>query len=458
MRVLPAIFRAYDIRGFYPSQINEPLAYAIGRNFTRALRRRGRVVVGRDARRSSPSLERAFKQGLREAGFKIVCVGVITSPSLIFFVHHFRTCAGVIITASHNPVRYNGIKIIMSDSNVVGGSALLKRVGVTALESAVRFYKKKRTPVLCVNRTAGALDKYAAFLVKKADVQRPLKVIIDASNGTAALVVRRIFGRIKNIVPVFLNAVVDSRFAAHGPDPTKSFAQRQASQAVRKHHADLGVIFDGDGDRAIFCDDKGKTLHAHQVWRLLVAGGKVRSSVHTAVDTFAVRTHCVHMRRAGIQPPYVYEGPVGRSFVPSLLKRHRADIGFEYSGHYYFKDFFWTDSGLMAALRVCSALSRLPYALSDFESLLSPLVWMPQAAVRCSRRRALQILAHVRRRFTSKGRISTKSGVSVDMEDIWFNVRLSNTEDVLRINVAGVDKNRCGSLQKKLVRLVRSLM
>lgn len=445
-----SIFRAYDIRGVYPTQINEGTAYRIARNIKRVFGSARTIVVGRDGRVSSPTLHEGLLEGLRVAGAKVVDVGVTTWPSMAFFVPRMGAQGGIMITASHNPPEFNGLKGIDKNGIPLGGGYMLKKIGRRLLERDIdpsRIAHSKNASRDLVDKKA-----YARFIASFVSVRRPLKIVFDASNGATSVFLHDIFSSLENIDSVFINATIDGSFPAHGPDPTAPHARDALCGAVQKEGADFGVVFDGDGDRAVFVDERGNDIKPEHIWRLLLTAGAV-ASVATVVDAYDAHILGRAMQEKGMSAVRLYESKVGHSFMTRGMRAHDAGIGFEYSGHYYFKELGGMGSGLLAAVKIANAVSLLPYSLSHFVSFLPHVHEMDEISMHFSRSHFAKLVQTIKKAFSSKGAtFSSADGLSVRLGGAWCNVRMSNTQDLLRINIKGESQRAVQDFAKKFAR------
>jgi len=442
-----SIFRAYDIRGVYPTQISEGTAYRIARNIKRVFGTARAIVIGRDGRLSSPALHEGLVEGLRVAGIKVIDVGVTTWPSMAFFVPRMNSQGGIMITASHNPSEFNGFKGIDKSGIPLGGGQMLKKIGRRFLERDIDPFRIAHSK----NALRELADKkaYARFIASFSSLRRPLKIVFDASNGTTSVFLHDIFLSIENINPIFINTTIDGSFPAHGPDPTRAHSRDMLSLAVRESGADFGVVFDGDGDRAVFVDERGDDIKPEHIWRLLLNNG-AQTSVVTVVDAYDAHILASTMEQEGMSAGHIYESKVGHLFMTRGMRAHGADVGFEYSGHYYFKEFGGVGSGLLAAIKVANAVSLLPYSLSRFVSFLPRVHEMDEISIRFSRPYFSKLVQTIKKAFAPLGAsFSSADGLSVQLDGAWCNVRTSNTQDLLRINIKAESERALRDFAKK---------
>ncbi|KKS83022.1 MAG: Phosphomannomutase [Candidatus Wolfebacteria bacterium GW2011_GWC1_43_10] len=448
-----SIFRHYDIRGIYPSQLNEGVIFWVAKAFGKICNPSRSLIVGHDIRQSSLALYPVLVSTLRSAGFKkIVPVGFITTPMYVFLAERLKAGGAVMLTASHNPKKYGGLKFIDGKKLPIGGKEILKKIidwkgKITPPPVSYGTGAKKMKKNY--SRPTHFHKKYADFLSRFIDVRKRLKVVIDCSNGSVGPVwqiLRESFRR-KGIEIMIVNQKPDGNFPAHGPNPLAEKAIRKLKNVVLRRRADLGIIFDGDGDRVVFVDDKGRPMPPVGIWYLLLVEEKALKTVYSTASEFDVNLITSTLGNAKAFKNYL--SPVGYVFLKKILKNKNADLGFEYSGHYYFKDFFFHDSGIVAAIKIIGKISKLPYKFSDFSDLLPRIERFPQINLKCrSRQDAPEVFSRIGEHFKEKGfAVSYFEGVSVNLGNSWFNLRLADTEDLFRLNLSGV--NRAGLLSLK---------
>lgn len=439
----PLIFRLYDVRGRYPNQLNEKEVFDVASRLKAVFGKNKKIVVGHDCRKSSPSLYSSLSNGLKLSGFKVVGAGLITYPMIYFLVRRLKTGGGIMITASHNPKEFNGLKIIDASGKTLGG---LEVFGKIKNQKPASFYPKK---VFRKKADDDFQSQYARQLNGFFTVERKIKAVIDGSEGTAGPILKKLSFPSK-IKPFFSGTVPDGNFPSHGPDPTRPGACRKASKLVKKLGADIGVVFDGDGDRAVFLDNNGRQVRPEQIWRLLASRYDFPRAVCTVVDRFYIDILLKDARplfKANFK-----ETKVGHLFVRKSAKNRNADISIEPSAHYYFKEDQFSGSGILAMIKVFNALSAMPYKLSDFVRMLPPIRRIPELNKKFSRKELSLLYSKIKRRFSGRAKeIYFLDGISALGDGWWFNLRPSNTEDVVRINIEALDKKEILSLKKELL-------
>jgi phosphomannomutase len=424
---LDQVFKAYDVRGVYPDQLDEELAERVGRAFV-ALSGSGTLAIGQDMRPSSKPMADALAAGAMAQGADVLRVG-LCSTDMLYYVSGALDVAGVMLTASHNPARYNGLKLCRPGAVPVGeesGLADVKRM-VAAGEPATPGARRGRE-----RQADDLLERYAAHVRSFADVGslRPLKVVADAGNGMAGHVVPAIFSDLPfELVPMYFE--LDGNFPNHPADPLNPANLVELQARVVAEGADVGLAFDGDADRVFLVDELGATVPSSLVGALVARLMCEREPGATVLhNLICSRVVPETIREAGGVP---VRTRVGHSFIKAVMAETGAIFGCEHSGHYYFRDNYRADSGLIAALVALDALSRGGRPLSE---VLAP--YRRYAASGEINRRVdgdpRKVIEDVAGRYPADA-ADFVDGLTVDGGDWWFNLRPSNTEPLLRLNV-----------------------
>lgn len=448
--MLEKIFKAYDIRGTYPQPLNEAGAWRIGFGCGTFLLAQAvkdgatgdgarRLVVGRDMRTSSPSLRDALVRGLRDAGAHVVDIGMVDTPAVYFAINHLDAAGGVQVTASHNPPQYNGFKISKRFAKPVGEATGLKDILRLALDADE---SRKGTGA----GTSDALDLWSAYrdhVLRFVDTGgKPIRVAVDASNGMAGTMVPAVFGprgsRVRGLDIVEINFDNSRGVFAHEPNPLVAANLRDTQDAVTRHNADFGVCFDGDADRLVVVDDKGRPVGCDHLTAFLGAWFLRQTGPSAVVyDLRSSKAVEEDIRKAGGEP---VRSRVGHVFMKSELAQRRGVFGGELSGHFYFRDNFNADSGAIALAVVLTALAQSGRKMSE--------IIAPVARYQQSGERNFEVedkdgaLTALKARYGSRGKVDELDGVTVDCfdrEGWWCNVRKSNTEPLLRLNLEARD-------------------
>jgi len=449
MALDPRVFKAYDIRGLYPEELDEEGGYAIGRAYVEQFEPKT-IAVGRDMRVSSPSMAEAVIRGASEGGAEVTDIGMAGTEMLYFAVGELQLDGGVEVTASHNPKEYTGMKIVRRGALPVGGDSGLFDVRDRAL--VLSGHDRGQTPAM-----AKEVDIHPAFTKKVLsfiDVQavRPLKVVIDAANGMAGVMLPPLLDRLPvDAVRCFFEP--DGTFPNHEPNPLLPENREFIMGKVLAEEADLGIAFDGDADRCFFVDDTGEFVPGDFVTALLAEtmlekepGGKILYDVRASwavPDTVG--------RAGGI--PLVNR--VGHAFFKHRMREEGAIFGGEVSGHYYFRDFHQADSGTIPALLMLELVSRREQRLSE---ILQPFRerYFLTGEINSQVEDVALKLQELKERFAAEGEVSHLDGLSVTAKDWHFNVRPSNTEPLLRLNLEARDPELMARKRDEVLELIRS--
>jgi len=433
--MLERVFKAYDVRGTVPDPLNEQVAWRIGNATAQFLRAAlsgydrsdpdvNRLAVGRDMRTHSPALQQAFIEGAVAAGTYALDVGLVDTPQIYFAANHLKCCGGVQTTASHNPANYNGFKICGPKGRPIGADSGLKeieRIAKALSRHAVELHGKVARVDLA--------EPYKRCLRRFLVDPRPMNVAVDASNGMAGRWFPILFGDVAGLKITPLNFEHTGAFV-HEPNPLVAANLGQLRATVREQKAEFGACFDGDADRCIFVDERAEIIPCDLLTALLAAE-YLREHPGAAVvyDLRSSRIVRETIVALGGQPK---RQRVGHVFMKRAMADSNAVFGGELSGHFYFRDFWYCDSGMLAFVAVANALTRHGRKLSE---LLQPFRrYFPSGErnFRCADKPAA--LRRVEEKYAG-GRIDHLDGLTVEFEDWWFNVRPSNTEPLLRLNL-----------------------
>ena len=450
----PAIFKAYDIRGIYPGQISEEDAWKIGYATARFLRslltgyERGQansqsLCVGRDMRTHSEAIAKALIEGMNSTGANVIDIGMIDTPQIYFAINHLGTCGGVQVTASHNPAKYNGFKVSGLDAKPIGADTGLKDIEHIAL--ALLHTKGKATgSVASRDLTVEYKDHVLKFLKPKTKM---MKIAIDASNGMAGKMVPAIFSELP-IEIIDINFEHAGKFK-HEPNPLVEKNLAPVKAAVKKNKCDFGACFDGDADRLMMVDEKGDTVSCDLMTALMVPYFLVKEPKSTVVyDLRSSRIVAEEIIRHGGTPR---RERVGHAFMKKALRDSHAVFGGELSGHFYYRDNYYADSGMITLVHVINILSQADVPISE---LISPLrTYSSSGEINFEVDDKQTKMDEFARRY-SDGRIDHLDGVTIGYKDWWFNCRPSNTEPLLRLNVEAKSKEL---LDEKLSEIAEQL-
>lgn len=446
MEIDDSIFKAYDIRGTYPDQLDEETAYAVGFGLSTLLKP-GRAVIGHDMRISSEALNSSAIKGLMEGGADVDDIGLISTDGMYFAVGKYGYDCGVMITASHNPPQYNGMKVCEKEAVPLSGDGKLGEIKRIILSD--KFKKAAKRGSL---KKKNIISDYVEHILGFVDISKikPFKIAVDAGNGMAGMIVPELFKKLPcELIPMYFE--LDGSFPNHPASPIEPENVADLKEKIKETGADLGAAFDGDADRVFLIDENCKTLGGDMVTALVAKAllkknpgstvlynlicSKAVPEVITAAGGKAIRTR------------------VGHALIKPLMKENNAIFGGEHSGHFYFRDNWFADSGLIA-LMVCLEL------ISEADSPLSEQVAVFDRYFRSgeinSKVDDIQAkLKEIENEF-SDGKIDKLDGLTVEYNNWWFNVRPSNTEPLLRLNVEADDQKTLKETTRRILDVIRS--
>ena len=444
MGPLDAVFKAYDIRGTVPDEISPELARLVGAAFAR-FTEASRVVVGRDMRPSGVELVEAFSDGATATGADVVDLG-LCSTDLVYFAAGHLDAPAAMFTASHNPARYNGIKLCHAGARPIGQDTGLADIKALVAEGSVPDEGGERGSVSQLD----LLDKYAEHVRSfvDRDVLRPLKVVADTANGMGGLVVPRVFDGLPFELEI-LFPELDGTFPNHPADPIQPENLKALQARVLETGADVGLAFDGDADRVFLVDDQAEPVSGSTTTSLVAVavlqvhpGAKI---IHNLICSKAVPEI---IRENGGTP---VRTRVGHSFIKGTMAETGAVFGGEHSGHYYFRDNYRADSGLIAALFVLEQLSKAEEPLSQLRRPLERYASSGEVNIEVADPQ--EVIDRVADAFEGADQDRT-DGLTVDCGDWWFNLRPSNTEPMLRLNLEAADAESCQRHRDEVVALI----
>jgi phosphomannomutase len=443
----PGIFKAYDVRGLVPEQLQPETARRIGRAFVDYLGAR-RIAVGRDCRLSSPEIAGAFVEGARGQGAEVTDVGVVGTDVLYFTVASRGLDGGAIITASHNPKQWNGLKMVRQGALALSGDAGIKEIREWLVAGR---YADPAPPVGALHR-ADVVEEYAKHCLSFVDVSLVprLKVVLDTANGMGAVGAAAIFGHLP-LETLRMYFELDGTFPNHPADPLIEENRADIVARVKAERADLGIAWDGDADRCFFIDDTGEYVPGDFVTALLgEAFARREPGAKIVYDVRASRAVADRVTAAGGVP---LMNRVGHAFIKKRMRDERAVFGGEVSGHFYFRENWFADNGMIPALVVLERIGREGRRLSE---LLAPLRERYHISGEINSRvdDVPRALARLEERYRD-GRISRLDGISVDYDDWHFNVRPSNTEPLLRLNLEAYSRSAMEHRRDEVISLIR---
>jgi phosphomannomutase len=443
----PNVFKAYDVRGLYKSELDEDGAYAIGRAYVEEFEPK-RIAVGRDMRLSSPTMARAVIEGAADAGADVLDVGMVGTEMVYFAVGQLELDGGIMVTASHNPKEYTGMKIVRRGALPVGGDSGLLDVRDRAIAAEWRDVERGEV------RDEDIWDRFVDRVLSFIDVSalRPMKVVIDAANGMAGVMLPPVLERLPMLDVERCYFDPDGSFPNHEPNPLLPENREFIIRKTTEENADFGVAYDGDADRCFFVDDTGDFVPGDFTTALFAElilgrepGGKI---IYDVRASWAVPETIL---AAGGEP---LVNRVGHAFIKQRMREDDAVFGGEVSAHYYFRDFSQADSGTVPFLLMCELVSRhgkLSKALDRFRDryFLTGEINTRVADVPSK-------LQELEARFGPEGRVSHLDGLSVEAEDWHFNVRPSNTEPLLRLNLEARSQEQMEAKRDEVLDVIRT--
>lgn len=452
MRDLSGLIKAYDVRGVYPEQFDESIAAELGAALADelGLGPGDAVVVGRDMRPSGPSLVAAFTEGLNVRGVDVVDIGLCSTDGL-YFASGRLDLPGAMFTASHNPAEYNGVKLCRAGAVPVGESTGLASIR-NRLEQGVALSPLAERGAVTQR---DLLPEYAEYLRSLVNLEgmRPLHVVVDAGNGMAGLTAPEVLGPLPiTMTEMFFE--LDGTFPNHEANPIDPANLRDLQRVVRAEGADLGLAFDGDADRCFAVDENGELVSPSALTALIAVRELQRypgaSIIHNLITSAAVPE--VIIENGGVP----VRTRVGHSFIKATMAQTDAVFGGEHSGHFYFRDFWRADSGMLAALHLLAALGATSPG-TTVSSLLAPYERYVASGEINSRVSDIKAATdRVRAAFTDEVReISDLDGLTFSGDGWWFNVRPSNTEPLLRLNVEHSDAESMAQLRDRVLAVIR---
>jgi phosphomannomutase len=443
----PKVFKAYDVRGLHGEELDEEGAYAIGRAYVDQFEPT-RIAVGRDMRVSSPAMAEAVREGAADGGAEVLDLGMVGTEMVYFAVGELGLDGGVAVTASHNPKEYTGMKIVRRGALPVGGESGLLDVRDRAL--AADWRDAARGEIREEDIWARFVDRVLSFV--DVDAIRPLRVVIDAANGMAGAMLPPVLDRLPMLDVVRCYFDPDGTFPNHEPNPLLPENRAFIVERTKAEGADFGVAFDGDADRCFFVDDTGEfvpgdfttALFAQQILER-EPGGKV---IYDVRASWAVPEA---IRDAGGEP---LVNRVGHAFIKQRMREDDAVFGGEVSAHYYFRDFSQADTGTVPFLLMCELVSRrgkLSEVLDPYRAryFITGEINTPVADVDAK-------LRELEERYGPQGRVSHLDGLSVEADDWHFNVRPSNTEPLLRLNLEALSQELMEQKRDELLGVIRA--
>jgi len=447
-----SIFKAYDIRGLVDGELTPEFAFAVGGAFARFLkgeREPATVVIGEDMRPSSPELADAFSAGVTAQGLDVIRIG-LASTDMLYFAAGKLNLPGAMFTASHNPATYNGIKLCLSGARPIG-----KESGLLTIEKFVSEGSPIALSQVGIERKQEMLDDYVTHLLTLVDLSktRKLKIVIDAGNGMAGHTAPAVFQRL-NAEVIKMYFELDGTFPNHEANPIDPENLRDLQAAVIRHGADIGLAFDGDADRCFLVDERGELVNPSALTSLIATRELAKhpgsTIIYNLISSKAVREVVVENGGTAVR------SRVGHSYIKKLMAETGAVFGGEHSGHFYFRDFWRADSGMLAALHAIAALGEKEVTLSN---LLSPFNrYISSGEINSTVSDAASASRKVEEFYGAQPGVEVDhlDGLTVTGDAWWFNLRASNTEPLLRLNVEAESESEMSSLRDAILTTIRA--
>jgi len=438
------IFKAYDIRGLYPGELDEAVAGRIGAAFIHILNA-GRIVVGRDIRLSSPSLANAFIEGAIKAGGLVADIGTATTPLLYYAIVEGNFDGGAMITASHLPARFNGIKLCREKAIPLSGDH-----GLPALENLVREGPPIEGPVSRGSiRGLSMLDAYIDRLERFVHNPKALRVVVDAGNGTAGLDVPLLFRRfpVWELTPMYMEP--DGRFPHHVANPLLPTTTMDLQAMVLKKQADIGVAFDGDADRCGFIDENGVRVPEDLVTALIA--GVLLAKEPGATILYDLRSSRIVPETITRLGGKAIRCRVGHAFIKAQMRQENALFAGELSGHYYYRDMGYTDNGILTMIQMLNLLSLEGAPLSQLVKPLRKYYSSGEINMQVKYKDAVFAALEAEYKDAEKDYLD---GLTVEYSDWWFNLRASNTEPLIRLNLEADNRKTMEEKRNEILKII----
>ena len=455
MKIDTSIFKAYDIRGIYPDQLHKGLAYRLGRAYAHLIQSENKgkdltIVVGRDMRLSSPELKQSLIRGLTDSNVNVVDIGLVSTPTFYFAVAFYGYDGGIQCSASHNPKQYNGFKIVRSKAVPVSGDTGMKDLAKLVKDNQFKPVSNKGT----VTKKTGVVEDLVKDQTQKVDLKaiKPFKIAVDTANAMGVLDIEAMFKDLPCKL-VKLNFKLDGTFPSHEADPFKDENLKVVQDAVKKQGCDLGISIDGDGDRYFFVDETGELIR-QEILRGIMA--------KLALEEHPGATVCYDIRPGRITKDMIESvggkssvTRVGHSLIKEQMIKENAIFGGESSGHFFYKfDYGVFESPVVYTLKLLEFLSKQNKPASE---VMKPYrKYHHSGEINSKVKSVPDKLEEIAKKY-SDGEISRLDGVTVTYEDHWFNVRGSNTEPKIRLNLEAIDQKTMETKRDEVLNLIRSI-
>jgi len=449
------IFKAYDVRGIYPSELDEDLAYKTGRAFVTFLKdeykskEKLRIVVSSDMRISSPDLKKSLMKGVIDQGANVIDIGLASSPTFYFAVAYYGYDGGVIVSASHNPKEYNGFKFVRRNARAVS-----KETGIYLIRDLVEKNEFQKIEKGTIKKRENVLDEQLKHDMKYADTRgiKNFKIVLDPANAMGIQYLEAVFSKIPADI-VKMNFELDGTFPAHQADPLQDENVTDLKKRVLKEKAHLGITTDGDGDRIFFVDDKGEIVPPY-ILRALLAKIFLRDKPGSYI--------CYDIRPGRITKDIIIENGgkpvitrVGHSLIKEKMIEVDAFFAGESSGHFFLRfDEGYYEAPIVVILKILRELSR---SGKNFSDLIKPYKkYYHSGEINSSVKDKEGVMKKLAKTFSDANEINYLDGLTVEYNDFWFNVRASNTEPLLRLNLEAKTKDKMEEMRDKIIEIIRA--
>jgi len=448
------IFHAYDIRGVYPVELNEEVAYRIGRAFIKFLKKEFhksqlQIVIGRDCRISTPKIFKGFSQGIIDENADIIDIGLVPTELLYFSLHYLNADAGAMITASHNPPEYNGIKMIAKGPRYICGSWGIPQIKEIFLKNKFRKNPKRKGEVVKKNTINYYID-YLLTLINREDIDKNLKVVVDAGNGMGGKVINKLAKKLSvNLVSLYFQP--NGNFPNHLPNPLLPENTKKLRNEVVKKKANFGLALDGDADRTIFVDEKGKIIKGDLIIALFAKYFLKNNPGETVVYNLTCSKVVPEIIKKAKGKPI--KTRTGHAFMKEIARKSKAIFGGEISGHLYFRDMFYAESSGLAFLTMIKILSESKKPLSTLIKEFKKYYRIGEINFKVKNYQ--EIIKKVSK-FYKNGKQNWLDGLTVEFKNWWFNLRRSHTEPLLRLVIEAKDKDELKKRKKEIEKLIKN--
>ncbi len=447
--MLNEIFKAYDVRGIYRQNLTEDVAYKIGRAFVYFLKCRD-VIVGIDMRLSSPKLSKAFMKGVAEQGANAILIGEVCTDA-VYFASGFLNKPAVMFTASHNPQQYNGLKFCKSRAVPVNEDTGLKKIkSIIEKEEYKKIKINKKGKIIKKN----ILNEYVKHVKKFIDIKKlkKLKIAVDAGNGMAGKIIPLVYKNLPvKIVPLYFK--LDGTFPNHPADPMKHENLAELQKIVKKEKCNFGIAFDGDGDRIFFIDENGGIINSSLISALIIKNILTKKPRQKIIHNLV----CSHIVPETIKQ---YRGTpiierVGHSFIKETMRKTKAIFACEHSAHYYYRNNYRADSGMITSLIVSEIVSKENKKLSELLNEFRKYHTIEEISIQVKDKNSkIREVESIYKKQNPK-KISKLDGITIEFDDWWFNLRPSNTEPLLRLNLEANSEELMEEKKGELVKIMK---